>query len=314
MASPPPDPSFILRGASSPITSLAFSSPHTLYSGTLDGKVLQWSLASRRVQSKIDGHEGHTVLWVCPLSEDCVLSQGRDGFVKSWQYQEGSFTNTGNMRCASMGFCGSSTVLHNNSQLIATPSTVTSHVDIYDLQSKHCVMALKPDCSSQKVGICMSIKTANSESENNQILIGYENGSVTLWDFRTQKCVSTLETLHGDSVMCMGFSSSSRKGISGSVDNKLVCWRVDTESCLQKTGELEITNPGLNDIVVRSDDKIVACAGWDNTIRLFGLKKMKPLAVLCYHRDSAQCLAFSQDNLLACGSKDQLISVWDIYR
>ncbi|XP_046548568.1 guanine nucleotide-binding protein subunit beta-like protein 1 [Haliotis rubra] len=313
MASPPPDPSFILRGASSPITSLAFSTPQTLYSGTLDGKVLQWSLDTRRVQSTVDDHAGHTVLWVCPLSEECLLSQGRDGFVKSWQYGDGSLTNTGHMRCATMGFCGSSVVLRNNSQLVATPSEAASQVDVYDIHTKHCVMSLKPDCSSQKVGICMSIKTA-SQSEGNQILIGYENGSITLWDLRTQKCASTLDRLHGDSVMCMGFSANSRKGISGSVDKKLICWSVDAESHLEKTSELDITNPGLNDIVVRTDEKIVACAGWDNNIRLFSWKKIKPLAVLSYHRDSAQCLAFSQDNLLACGSKDQLISVWDIYR
>uniref|UniRef100_A0A8C2JM91 Uncharacterized protein n=1 Tax=Cyprinus carpio TaxID=7962 RepID=A0A8C2JM91_CYPCA len=60
---------------------------------------------------------------------------------------------------------------------------------------------------------------------------------------------------------------------------------------------------------------ILATAGWDDNIRVFGWKKLKPLAVLQHHTDMVNSVAFSdhQDppqRLLAAGSKDQRISVW----
>ena len=59
---------------------------------------------------------------------------------------------------------------------------------------------------------------------------------------------------------------------------------------------------------------------WDNTVRLFSLKrenKLKPLGALKFHTDSVDCVHFSWRNeakiLLAAGGKDGKVSIWDIY-
>lgn len=80
----------------------------------------------------------------------------------------------------------------------------------------------------------------------------------------------------------------------------------------------ELVNAGISDITIRPDKKILATAGWDHRIRIFGWKKLKPLAVLDYHTATVHCVSFSdhsnpRDRLLAAGSKDQRISVWSIY-
>lgn len=80
----------------------------------------------------------------------------------------------------------------------------------------------------------------------------------------------------------------------------------------------ELVNAGISDITIRADKKILATAGWDHRIRIFGWKKMKPLAVLDYHTATVHCVCFSdhsnpRERLLAAGSKDQRISVWSIY-
>ncbi|XP_078010591.1 guanine nucleotide-binding protein subunit beta-like protein 1 isoform X6 [Phascolarctos cinereus] len=80
----------------------------------------------------------------------------------------------------------------------------------------------------------------------------------------------------------------------------------------------ELTNPGIADVAIRPDGKILATAGWDHRIRLFGWKQLKPLAVLDYHSAAVHCVAFSDpgrpgEQLLAGGSKDQRISIWSVY-
>lgn len=79
-----------------------------------------------------------------------------------------------------------------------------------------------------------------------------------------------------------------------------------------------LTNPGVSHLLIRGDGKIVATAGWDGSVRIFGWKKMKPLAVLQHHKDLVHSVAFSDhpepsERLMAAGSKDQRISLWSIY-
>lgn len=79
-----------------------------------------------------------------------------------------------------------------------------------------------------------------------------------------------------------------------------------------------LVNPGVSQLCIRGDGKLLASAGWDHRVRVFGWKKLRPLAVLQYHSDMVQSVAFSdhqdpRQRLLAAGSKDQRISLWSIY-
>ncbi|XP_072659637.1 guanine nucleotide-binding protein subunit beta-like protein 1 isoform X4 [Canis lupus baileyi] len=75
----------------------------------------------------------------------------------------------------------------------------------------------------------------------------------------------------------------------------------------------ELTNPGIADVKIRPDRKILATAGWDHRVRVFHWRTMKPLAVLSFHSATIHCVAFATDGLLAAGSGDQRISIWSLY-
>lgn len=145
-----------------------------------------------------------------------------------------------------------------------------------------------------------------------QLLVGYENGSVGMWDISTGNLLSEL-TVHSDAVMGLAYSSAANKGLSASVDENLCAWR-NSDNSLQMSGKVKATNPGFNCVSLRSDSKIVATGGWDCNVRVFGLKKLQPLAVLSYHKESVLSVAFSPNHHLAVGSKDNMISIWDIYQ
>ena len=145
------------------------------------------------------------------------------------------------------------------------------------------------------------------------VLIGYEDGSVALWDCRQYKRPLLRLKIHPDPVMCINYETVTGTGFSGSAGEEICSWTTNKDILTLKD-TVTVTNPGFNDCCVRKDGKLVVFAGWDGHVRLFSVKKMKPLAVLAYHKDSVYCATFSDDKLLACGSKDEQISLWDVYR
>lgn len=172
---------------------------------------------------------------------------------------------------------------------------------------------LKPERNRSSTGMCMIIsKSTTLMSDWPRILIGYEDGSIALWDVKNSTMLSILK-VHKEAVMSLVFSMEQNKGFSGSVDEVLASWKILETGELEKYPDTKLTNSGLCDIRIRPDNKIVATGGWDSRIRLFNFKKLKPLAVLTYHSESVQCIDFSIDNLLACGSKDRHISLWNLY-
>jgi WD40 repeat protein len=108
---------------------------------------------------------------------------------------------------------------------------------------------------------------------------------------------------------------------------------------------------GQQGLRVRNDGKIFATAGWDGRVRVYGVKGMKELAVLKWHKEGCYTVAFADVGLvkdgheeengeigeelvsrmgtmtvseerdqkaktthwLAVGSKDGKVSLWDIY-
>jgi WD40 repeat protein len=71
---------------------------------------------------------------------------------------------------------------------------------------------------------------------------------------------------------------------------------------------------GFSTVRIRSDQRILATAGWDHRVRIFHTRKLQPLAILKYHTESVFGLDFSPDNsLLASVSKDRKLALWPIY-
>lgn len=155
----------------------------------------------------------------------------------------------------------------------------------------------------------MNIKPVDST----KLMAGYESGDVVVFDLRTCQEVSRVNLFAGQPLMCFDYNGQRNLGIAGSSENSLELFKMDKD-LIERSGSIEITNPGLNCIKFRpSDLKIFATGGWDNRIRLFGSKKKNLLAVLDFHKDHINTIDFSVRNLMAAGSNDGIISLWDLY-
>ncbi|XP_070190290.1 guanine nucleotide-binding protein subunit beta-like protein 1 [Littorina saxatilis] len=315
---PPPSPTYILRGAESPVTALEYTEPAlgTLLSGCQNGTIHLWDLNSRRNEETFDAHNGKPVLYL--KSEDAsrlLMSHGRDGYFKFWKNVGPEFELDGKIEAEGDGFCPPVPLKQKKlTRLIALPGS-DSVVNIFELNSRSLVRTLSSGASSGELGLCMCMcAIPNLAGNDESLLVGYESGKMILWDIGTGK-IQHQAPVHADAVMCMAYSSPEfNKGLSGSVDEMLVAWSITEDGEIQTVNKLESTNAGFNDVKIRPDDRIAVTAGWDNNIRVFNMKSLRPLAILAYHRDSVHCVEFSENYMLAAGSKDHLISVWDIYR
>ncbi|KAF9155648.1 Guanine nucleotide binding protein (G protein), beta polypeptide 1-like [Linnemannia schmuckeri] len=228
---------------------------------------------------------------------------------------------------------------------VAVPSPTTSSlIDIYDMTKPERTFAAVgpfdtsanfhsssaiPSGSDKKWGSAMSIKLflsrvragdqgnfPSTDEEALHMLVGYEDGSVTL--FRDSTVASTAGTpattnsantakkgkramevvwstkYHREPVLAVDVSSKAGFAISCGSDNVLV--KYDLSSSLQGTPEVvkaALKANGMADGKIRSDERVIALAGWDGRIRLFSSKTLKPLAVLKYHREGLYCLGFA---------------------
>lgn len=272
---------------------------------------------TRRAEKILEGHSSNSVIWVSTLQgKDTLISQGRDMQVCLWDLSEGRSEVVDSVWTCSVGFCQCSTLETSPGiYLLAFAGQQTEEIKIIELPSKIPVCTLVQDA---KMGMVMCIKLWQPESGPGPLLLaGYEDGSLVLWDV-TQRSMLSHAKAHSEPVMCLTFDTKRLRGISGSSEKKLSSWMLDRQNNLQLQDCVTLVNPGVSQLCIREDGKLLASAGWDHRVRVFGWKKLKPLAVLQYHTDMVQSVAFSdhqdpRQRLLAAGSKDQRISLWSIY-
>jgi WD40 repeat protein len=153
--------------------------------------------------------------------------------------------------------------------------------------------------------------------DNFSLFAGYENGELVLFDTRILKEIDSINCFNGQPVMCFDYSKEIGVGAAGSSEHELKSFKLNLNSSTSKLEEkfaTNLVNPGLNCLEIRkTDSKIFACGGWDSRVRVYGIKKLKLLAVLDFHKDPINSIKFSSFNQMAVGSADGMISFWNIY-
>jgi WD40 repeat protein len=82
-----------------------------------------------------------------------------------------------------------------------------------------------------------------------------------------------------------------------------------------KLSKVALPRPGIGRVCIRDDRKVLASGGWDSRVRVFGFKKLTPLAILKSHTATVNDVAYApKGSLLATASKDGSIAVYDLYK
>ncbi|KAJ1401341.1 WD40/YVTN repeat-like-containing domain superfamily [Sesbania bispinosa] len=263
------------------------------------------------------------------LGTNKFVSQGRDGTVKVWDFDDAGLSRTEvegmsdreneevkreeaytNQSC-------SERIEENTSNVglpyVALSGENSSEVEIWDLKSGEKSVRLptnSPSNSSSACnkdrGMCMALQLfLPSESQGFlNVLAGYEDGSMLWWDVRNPGVPASSVKFH-----------SEPGGISGAADEKIVMYSLDHSSgtCVVNK-EIKLERPGISGTSIRPDGKIAATAGWDHRVRVYNYRKGNALAILKYHHATCNAVTFSSNcKLMATASEDTMVALWELY-
>ncbi|KAI6001248.1 WD40-repeat-containing domain protein [Pisolithus albus] len=118
---------------------------------------------------------------------------------------------------------------------------------------------------------------------------------------------------HDDKVLSVAFSPDGRRMVSGSADNSICLWDIQTRT---RVGSPLRGHAGwARSVAYSPDGEWVVSGSYDKTIRLWNVRKGAPAGPsLRGHSSKVLSVAFSPDgSTVVSGSTDQTIRLWDVH-
>ena len=291
----PPEPITVLRKHKASITSVCFKNDK-LFSTSNKGEFYVWDLKTRRVTSIlhgfVDNDDGY--LRVCVDNENIVANSrlGRLEIYDFNSYQLKKEIKTG----FSAGFAG----CRMNGSDIIFADAFEGKICIYDMKAENWF----PISTIPKHGMIMDIS-----DKDESFAVCMEDSTILMYDQR-----NSIEPVWSKSL------SSNDPSISISILNQTHCFVGGSNTSLYEVSDKEVNafytlpHAGIDDIALRDDGRICIFTGWDGRIRLFDVKKKKPLAVLKHHSGCTHTVAFAENGIFATAGEDRGIAIWDLYK
>ena len=192
------------------------------------------------------------------------------------------------------------------------------------------------------------------------VLAGYESGHTSVSSLTTSWQTLYISNPHSQPILSLDVDPGKEFYFTSSADAVVAKHPVPvSNSDVIGTVEgmplkvVKTKHSGQQGLRVRNDGRVFATAGWDGRVRVYGVKGMKELAVLKWHKEGCYTVAFADVELakdgpeedgndeekgkelvsrmgtmtvseerdqkaktthwLAVGSKDGKVSLWDIY-
>lgn len=280
--------------------------------------------------------------------DNCVRVWSMPDTVSAWGGQHEAPPLTLSVEVNALNYCAYAMALRSKESLdgwMAVPNTLESAwIDIYALPQRTRVREAVGRQAvlghgAQRPPIVMTLQLALAEDVL-RMVAGYEDGTSQAWSMRTHKDGSLGEPellwslrSHTESIMGMCLTPDHQAAVSVGADQHLV--RAAFSDAVPTIASA--TRPGNASVAVRADARILAVGSWDGKVRIFSFKDTALLATLTYHKEGIQAVAYIRTNpvhtlaltnadessdeeghaapprpLLAAGSKDGRISLWDL--
>jgi WD40 repeat protein len=292
------DARFTFRGHTAVVGGVAFSPDgHSLASGSADGTVKLWDVASQHEIASLPVAGGD---WIGGVPTGGPVAFSPDG------------------RTLAVASANSAVVLWN----IATRRQSAT------LRGARGYLAFSPDgttLATQSKGFTVTLWDVTSRrpratlkraagplafSPDGRTLATGSGGDFTvkLWNLASHREIATLKG-HTGWVMCAAFSPDGRTLASGSLDNTVRLWDAVTK---QQVARFEGHRGWLFAIAFSPDGKTLATAGTDSTIKLWDVVSKRQVATLRGHTGYVCSVTFRPDGkTLASGSFDGTVKLWD---
>lgn len=155
-----------------------------------------------------------------------------------------------------------------------------------------------------------SLKESAAYSPDGRSIFVSTNEGISIFDSTTYNLLSTIEVSN---------KSLSRHSFS-SDGSKLCCLKTNGEDKASiidlKSGRILISIPeeSITSMIFSPDDKYVATASWNHTIKLWNVGTGELLREIVVSKNVVSDIAFSPDgNMIASSSWDGIVRLWDVY-
>jgi WD40 repeat protein len=166
---------------------------------------------------------------------------------------------------------------------------------------------------------------------NTSIAVGFEDGSLSVFDMRVLGALNTVKALDHSPLMCMDYCAKRKELLVAGANHQMKVFKCaypegypeEGSSVIPATvnismrSEIKMKKQGTAAVKYRHDGRILVSGHWDSTVKVYDCKRMKPLAVLRHHRESVYGIDFCSRGpnrgMFASGSKDCSIALWDLF-
>ncbi|CAD7705137.1 unnamed protein product [Ostreobium quekettii] len=325
-AGAPLQPDTVLRGHGSPVQCASLHpSGRLLASGDAAGVVKVWDLHHRRPAASFQPHP--TPFGVLSLAVvdrhglASIVTQGRDGKVEMWALgPDGSVGegSGGGVETGAYGMCGVAVMGVDNGVVMATPCGEPGRVEVVDLEAGKQVASLRSAQGDEKWGMVMAVDLyRKSGGDDLGVAVGYEDGSVGLWDLRFPSDPLVRLKLFDEPTLSLTIDVEGKGGVAGGATKQVAMLSLkdgEPTKALRLRKLVGVKEEGINCVAIRTDRRVFATGGWDGKARVWNYKRGVPLAVLKYHTKEVAGVAYLPGgSLLATASRDTTVALWSVF-
>lgn len=228
---------------------------------------------------------------------------------------------------------------------VAVPHTLESAwIDVYELPSKRRIVEAlgRQDVlrtGAERPAIVMALQCCRT-NDGHTLCAGYEDGTIQAWTFDYDWTPTLLWTHkpHAESVMALALAPDRTYVVSVGADRALVQTALLADALPRS---YDATRPGHASVAIDARGHTMAVGCWSSKTHLYTLPSMSKTMTLPYHKEGIYAVAYSRygpthtlavhqndsdcsseddqnstkaptHEILACGSKDGRVSLWNI--
>ncbi|MEL6438181.1 MAG: NB-ARC domain-containing protein [Cyanobacteria bacterium J06621_8] len=296
-----------LREHEQEVWSVAFSPDGTtLASGCDDHKTRLWNIHTGKRLKTFQGHKNEVLSVAFSLDGQQLITGSHDNTIKLW--------NIKTQECLQV-FQGHedgvrSVSISPDGTMLASSSNDRT-IRLWNIKNGKCLKILQ--------GHKNAVFAVSFSPQGNLIASSSVGQKIRLWNATTGECLKVFQG-HSNMVNSIVFHPQGGILASGSYDQSIKLWDLKTYQCVKTLQGY--SNQALA-VTFSPDAQTLVSGGHDEKIRLWDIKTGKVVRTLHEHTNWVFSVAFSQNcsastlkksgkRVLASGSADKTIKIWDV--
>jgi WD40 repeat protein len=230
-----------------------------LCSGSVDKSIRLWNVEQGKCVGKLKGHQhGVTSVCISPVNPNVICSGSTDATAAIWDARSNKRVRKFIGHKESVDACAISA----DGELLCSASEDGS-LRVWELATGQCLNVLRDQKNAGWIYSCdFSLKNRDL------LCVGTHTHAVELWNVSGNTGGTLLKTLkgHKDAVMSVKFANNGSTIISGSMDNDLRLWEVETG---QNLARLQGHTNMVSSVVFMPNNQQVVSGSRDHTVKVW---------------------------------------------